>query len=501
MEWRPAGLLVLAATGAVFLVRSLGPPAATASEVSAIVVLPLQDLSPERGGEYFAAAMTEALTTDLARIGAFRVLSRRSIDQYAETHGSLAGVASSLGADAAVEGSIVRADGRVRINVQLTDAYTDTHLWTESYERELVDILALQGEVARAIASELSSSVARGFGSAEAPPRVDPLAHDLYLQGRHALGRCFFEGPNEAADFFQRAIDADPGFAPAYAGLADYYSILTLYDFLQPHEGFPKARGAALKALELDPGSAEAHAALAHVEFMFDWNWERADGGFRRALELNPSNADGHRAYAFFLTCMGRFEEAVEQAQLQIELDPLNDRSHLAWVLFNARRHDESLAELERGPEPATLQFAQQLSSMSKQRALVGWNYALLGRHGEAIDILGPVAAARGSRNPTVLGVLGWTLASAGRGGEAREVLGRLEELAASQTSGDLYAQVIVLTALGETERALDLLEQTVLQRSPNAIFLAVEPFLESLADEPRYQRLLESVGLSRPAS
>ena len=482
------GIVATAAAWLLLRAEKLSPSAAPAPSVDAIVVLPLEDQSPEKGAEYFAASMTEALTTDLARTGAFRVISRRSIGQYMQENGSTKGIASSLGADATVEGSIVRADGRVRISVQLTDAATESHLWADSYERDFVDVLALQGEVAHAIVSELAASATVGFERQPAVPRVDPVAHDLYLQGRHALTRCMVEGPNEAKELFERAIAANPSSAPAYAGLADYYAVLTLFDFLSPTEGFPKARAAALKALELDSELAEAHAALAHVEFMFDWDWQQAEIGFARALELNPSSAGVRQAYSFFLVCMGRFEEAVAHARAQIELDPLNNRRHLAWVLFNARRYEESLAELA-AARPAE-------GDMGDPRWLMGWNYALLGRHEEAVEIFERLPL-NAEDNPVKLGILGWTLASSGRTAKAMDVVQRLEELVAAPTGGDLYPQVIVQAGLGNIEQALDLLEKTVLQRSPNAIFLGVEPYLDPIRDDPRYRRLLAGMDLT----
>lgn len=489
--------LVLSALG-VYLVtlvtdRNVTSEAATAA-ISSVVVLPLEDLSLDREGEYFAASMTEALTTDLARLGSFRVLSRRAVEQYLSENGALSGVATGLGADAAVEGSIVRTDGRVRISVQLIDAASETHLWAGSYERDFVDVLSLQREVARAIAAELSSSAALGFGASEpagSPPQVDPVAHDLYLQGRHLLNRVAWEGANGAAEQLERALAIDPSFALAHASLAEYYSKITLFDFLKPHEGFPLARAAAHRALEIDSELAEAHAAAAWVEFLFDWDWEEAETGFRRALALNPSHARVRRGYSFFLTCMGRFAEAEAEARRELELDPLIGVGHLAWVLFNAGRYAESLDVLEGPTKPGGKPYGS---------AVRGWSLALLGRYDEAVAALEETLRSRGGDDAVNLGILGWTYALAGRVDEARETLRELESLAAQQTSGDLYPQVIIHLALGDSERALDLLEQAVLQRSPNTVFLAVEPFLEPLHDRPRFQRLLASVGLPSPA-
>lgn len=487
-----AALVLLALAGGLWVALRDDAPPPAGRAVSTLVVLPLEDLSP--GGEaadYFAPAMTEALTTDLARVGAFRVISQRSLDEFAEAEGSLQGVARGVGADASVEGSIVRADGKVRINAQLTEAATDTVLWADSYERELVDILSLQSEVARAIVTALEASAAGGLAGepAASAPKVDPRAHDLFLQAQEALKRCSWEGPNEAEELFERALEVDPGFARAHAGLASYYAALTLFDHMAPHDGFPKARAAAMRAIEIDPDLVDAQVALARVEFMFDWRWGQAEVRFQRAIELNPNHAEARHAYSFFLTCMGRFDEALEQARVELEIDPLSRRFHRPWVLFNARRYEESLTRLEATPRKRG----------AAPPIVAGWNYAQLGRYDEAIAVLEQVIERRGGDDAVNLGVLGWTLARAGRVDEARRMLARVEELHALEERGDLYPQVVVLAGLGETERALDLLEQAIVQRSPNVIFLGVEPFLDSLTESPRFQRLLGSVALPQP--
>jgi len=481
--------MIVAAGLAYFVLRP--PTDSRPPLVSAIVVLPLEDLSAGSDNEYFATSMTEALTTDLAQAGAFRVLSRRSIERFEQDHGTLSGVALALGADAAVEGSVVRADGRVRINVQLTDAASETHLWAESYEREFGNVLALQNEVAGAIVAELTNSVAPESEPAAQAPWIDPEAHDLYLQARHLLHGAGVMGENEAPQLLDQVIAAAPDFAPAYAAKAKYYSMLTLFDYMRPHEGFPRARVAATQALEIDQELGEAHAALAHVEFLFDWDWAKADVRFRRAIEFSPT-AQNHHAYSFFLTCMARFDAALEHARREIEIDPLNNRHHLGWVLFNARRYEESIREIEgeASKHEGTPMYAG-------KRSLVGWNYAMLGRYDEAIEILEASIAARDFADPVATGILGWTLAASGRPDLARDQLNRLEEMA-EESREDLYPQVVVYAGLGEVDRALDLLEQAVLQRSPNAVFLSVEPFLDPIRDHPRYQRLLANTRLAK---
>ncbi len=469
-----------------------------------LAVLPLDNLARDPNQDYFADGLTEALITHLARDGALQVISRRSVEAFRSSTLPTREIAEALGVDGIVEGSVLRADDRVRITVQLTDTASDTHLWAQSYERQMSDILTLQSEVANAITSEIGTlltgtSTARGLPAwlaTSAPPpaipeqKVDPRAYELFLKGRQGLDACDKQGPNKADELFRQALEIAPDYAPAYAGLAQYYTRLAAYGYLPPEQAFPLARAAADKALALDDTLGEAYLASAVVRFNFDWDWQGAEQDFRRALELNPSDAMTRERYSVLLTCMGRFDEAAAEARRAVELDPLNRiaRVGLGWVYMNARKHTESLAELRRISE---------LGLADTPHGYEGWNYALMGNAEAAVVSLEqrwPMPDGYFD-NETHRSVMGWALARAGRSEEAREIARRLEEQI-TLTDGDAYSLAIVYAGLGENDNALDALERAFANRSPNIVYLRIEPFFEQLQADPRYRRLQQAAGL-----
>jgi TolB-like protein/Tfp pilus assembly protein PilF len=310
-------------------------------------VLPLQNLSGDPEQEYFADGMTEALITSLAKVSALKVIAPTAAMRYKNSDLSSAEIARELGVDAVVEGSALRDGDSVRIMTQLIDPETEQPLWAESYERDLENVLVLQGEVAQAIAGELEVALTPEDTKRLAGARpVNPEAHDAFLKGTYYRQTATREGLDTAERYFDLALEKDPSYAPAYAGLARVWRSREQMGYTPPHEAGPKAKALAERAVELDDGSAEAHRSLAAVRTWTEWDWAGAEPEWRRTLELNPEFADAHASFAHFLAITGRIEEALEHSERALELDPFSAKNHgfYAVVLCSDRRHDDAIA-------------------------------------------------------------------------------------------------------------------------------------------------------------
>ena len=334
--------------------RSDAAPAASFSRrISAIAVLPLSNLSREPEEEYFADGMTDALITDLAKVGRIKVISRGSVMHYKGTTKPLSQIASELHVDAVVEGSVFRAGDRVRISAQLIRAATDEHMWAERYDRKLEDILALQDQLARAIAREVDAVLQVPTGATRQTPRkVDPEVYLLDLRGRHANEKRNESGFRTGVEVFQQAIDRDPTYAPAYAGLAESLSMLANYGIVSPPEVMPRILAAAQKALDLDESSADAHRVLAFVRWQFEFAWHEAMLEYERALELGPNSALTNYWFGIFLAVIGFFDRARGFLKRAQELDPLSlvIPAVQGWTYFFARRFEEAIPYYRKSP-------------------------------------------------------------------------------------------------------------------------------------------------------
>jgi tetratricopeptide (TPR) repeat protein len=432
--------------------------------------------------------MTESLTSSLAQIRALRVTSRTSVMQYKGTRKPVPQIARELNVDSVVEGSILRAGGRVKITAQLIRAADDTHLWAREYERDVRDVLTLQSEVAREIAGEIKIEVTpneRARLGRERP--VNPEAHELYLRGRFAFTRAADEQAiRKAIELFQKALTFDPSNAPAYAGLADAYQALTDY-YVAPKEVMPQARAAAERALELDETLAEAHNSLAYENFIFEWDFPLAEKEVRRALELNPSYAPAHDTYAAYLTAMGRFEEADRESRRAAELDPFSViiAINRSWYLTAARRYAEAIevvrktVDLEPGCGQCFAQLSVALACNGEYAAAIE-----SGRKGVQLD-----------SSPLVLAFLGTSYALAGREVETRRVIAQLKEISKSRFLCP-YEIGVAYLHLGEKDEALRWLEKGYEERSYCMIWLKTDPRLDPLRSDPRLTDLMRRIGL-----
>jgi serine/threonine-protein kinase len=465
-----------------------GEPSSLA--VRSVAVLPLEDLSGDPEQAWFADGMTDALINSLARIGALKVISRSSIMRYKGARKRLSDVARELAVDAVVEGSVLRAGGRVRITAQLNDPTKDRLLWSKSYEHDLGDVLSLQGDVAQAIAErievELTPQEHALFARA---PRVDPAVHEACLKGRHFWYKRTTDSVRKGLEYFEEAARLDPSYAPAHAGIADSNIVDGgRYLGVSPEVAYSRARAAAVKAVELDDGLAEAHTSLAAVMTDYDWDWAGADREYRRAIELNPSYVTAHSWYAEQLSRMARHDEAVAEARLAKQLDPLSlvGGMIVAWILYFARRYDEAIEQARR-----TLELDPDYATALR---ILGWAYEETGRPEEAIR-----AHQRASdlteRQPNFYGQLGRAYALAGRPDEARAVLDGLLSI-----STDTYVSsldiAIIHTALGDHGNALDWLDRAFEERADHLPYIKVNPRLDPLRDEVRFKNVLERMGL-----
>ncbi len=416
--------------------------------IRSVAVFPFTNFSGDPDQEYFVQGMTEALTTDLAKIGALRVISRTSVMRYIKTDKPLSQIARELNVDSVVEGSVLRSGERVRITAQLIDTATDQHLWAESYERDLRDVLTLQSEVAGAIAREIKVKLTPQEQARLASPRsVDPEAYQAYLRGRYHWNKRSEDGFRKGLEYFQQAIAKDPTYALAYAGLADCYALLGSvgYAGAATKDVMAKAKAATRKALEIDDTLAEAHASLAFITFRFDWNWPEAEKEYQRAIELNPNYPTAHQWYAMDLGIMGRTEEALSEIRRAHELDPLSltINAGVARLLKSAGQQDKAIEQIRK-----TLEMDPNFIQAYFDLGLI---HAEMGMYEEAIAEFEEGGTLSGG-NPQMKSVLGLAYAQSGRRADALRILDQLNELS-ERGYVSPFSIAVVYAGLGEKER------------------------------------------------
>lgn len=461
----------------------------TAHGIQALAVLPLQDLSGDPAQDYFAEGMTEALITSLAKIKALRVISRTSALQYKGAKKSLPQIARELNVDAVIEGSVLRSGERVRITAQLIHAATDQHLWAESYERGFQDILSLQGEIARQIANEVHVALTPEERVHLGPARqVNPEVHELYLKARYHWNKRTEESVRKAISLFCNAIDHDPTYAPAYAGLADCYNILGYYNALRPMEAYPKGKSAALKALELDNTLADPHAALGVVNRDFVWDWTAAESEFQRATELNPGYVEAYHWRSTLLCMLGRHTDGLQEKKRSLALDPLSVviRTDLARMFYFVRDYDQALehyrAALEMDPN---FGFAHLwLAQVHEQK----------GSLEQALFEL-KVGLRLSNESAYALAKVGQGYALSGKRNEASSMLTQLKDLS-GQKYVSPYDVAMIHVGLQQYDTAFEWLEKSLEERTIWLGYLNVEPQLDPLRADSRFRSLLRRVGL-----
>ena len=462
--------------------------AVKALSVRSIAVLPLENLSRDPEQEYFADGMTEALITDISRIGSLRVISRTSAMRYKNVRESSSRIAQELGVDALIEGSVLHAGGRVRISAQLIDAASDTNLWAQSYERDVRDVLSLQSEISRDIASQIKLELTPAAKVHFARPRtVVPEAHITYLKGRHHLNRWTEEDFRKSAEYFQQAIRLDPASPLGHSGLAMSYTLLGSYAIERPSETFPQGRAEAAKAIEMDPSAGEARIALGWIHWMGDWDWRNAEAEFKRAVERNPNDAAAHYYYGYFLASQKRFEAAFEHVEQAVLLDPLSSIVHtcLATVHVWARQYDRAISLLLR-----TLELDSYFPLAYHWLAIA---YEQTNRHEEAVAACEKAVAI--FRGTVMLQVLGRAYALSGRLEQARNVVVELHELSKQRYVGPYYLAMIY-DALNDRDRAFEWLERAYQDRQWWMVCLLVDPRLDGLRTDPRFEDIHRRIGL-----
>lgn len=492
LRWRRAllsALLLLSLVVAVVFFVRYQRVRGDENSIRSLAVLPLENLSGDPTQEYFVDGMTDELTTDLAKVKSLRVTSRTSVVQYKGVRNkSVQQIGRELNVDAIVEGAVLRSDGRVRITAQLIHAPTDQHLWAESYDRELKDVLALQENVARAIATQIKISLTpQEEGRLMSARAVDPEAYEAYLRGRYFWNKRTAEGIRKASGYFQQAIEKDPSYGLAYSGLADCNSGLSWHGFVSPSVALSKAKAAALKAIEIDPESGEAHASLALV-LTHQAEWVGAETEFKRALELNPTYANAHHWYGDYLSAMGRHDEAIAEAKRAFELDPLAPiiNTWLALRYYFARRYDEAIAQGRK-----TVDFDP---NFAPAHLVLGQAYLQKGMRDQAIAELQKATQLSGSSS-LYLSQVGVAFAAAGRNAEALRVVDNLAKIA-KQNYVSSYGIAEIYVALGDKQHALKWLRNAYDEHAVWMDYLNVDPILDPLRSEPGFQELCRRMRL-----
>jgi TolB-like protein/DNA-binding winged helix-turn-helix (wHTH) protein/Tfp pilus assembly protein PilF len=468
---------------AFWLFRSRGRAPAS---VRSLAVLPLENLSADASQNYFADGMTDELITDLAQISALRVISRTSVMAYKGARKPLPQIARELNVDAVVEGTVLRSGDQVRITAQLIDASTDKHLWSQSYEGELRDSLALQNTVARAIADQIRINLTPQEQAALKNVKiVNPQAYESYLKGRYFWNKRTADGLKVALAYFNQAIEEDPKYAQAYSGLADTYALLGDWGYavLAPSEAFPKAKAAAIKALELDNTLGEAHTSLAFAFDVYDWDWESAEKEFRRAIELNPGYATAHHWYAWHLSEMGRNSEAIAEMRKAENLDPLSliISADMAEILLVARSNDEAIEQsrktIDLDPNFAIGHYELGEAFVQKH----SYDEAIAEFH-KAIELSGGSVPCKAN--------LAYAYAVSNKRSEAVKILNDLK----TRSAGNASEIALMYVGLGDKDQAMKWLEKAYAEHFNPSIL--IRPAFDPLRSDPRFQNLVHRIGL-----
>lgn len=469
-----------------------------------LAVLPFQNLGTEEGGDYFSEGLTEEMITEITRLqpDELAVIARSTAEHYDSSSSSLERLKKDLGVDYILEGKVRRGGNRVRISARLSEILDQTQMWAETYERELSDVLGVQAEIAHAIAGEIHlalnlSESDRLAGLRRGQVQVKPEAYDAYLKGRYYLHAMRPAEIRKGLENFELAVKLDPEYAPSQAGLASAWALLAIapFDVLPSHEAMPKAEAAARRSLALDDGLAEAHAALALVHHHYHWNWKEAEASYRRAIELNPSYAAAHLWYSWLLLALGRNEEALAEIERTMSIVQETDPHRLVVVhatraqayYFN-RQFQRAVDECEKALELDANHFMLHY--------ILGRAYRRLGEGAKAVAQLKAATKLSGEL-PLVDAVLGLAYAVSGRRDQAERIMEMFTAAARKRYIPPTYF-AIVYAGLGEKEKALDWLERAYDDRADLLTWVNVEPMLDDVRSDPRFQALTRKIGLTQ---
>jgi TolB-like protein/DNA-binding winged helix-turn-helix (wHTH) protein/Flp pilus assembly protein TadD len=459
-----------------------------------LAVLPFENFTGDSSQDYFSDGLTEEMISQLGNLDPdnLGVIARTSVMHYKHSQESIPQIGKDLAVQYLIEGSVRRDSERVRIAAQLIQVKDQSHLWARQYDRDLGHLLELQAEIAREVANEIAFSLSgrRPIEVARQEPGTQSHeAYDLYLKGRYFWNKRTREGFRQAADYFQQAIDKDPNYGRAYAGLADTFGLMSTWYAGPQNELMPKARAAALRALELDEHLAEAHASLALIKENYDYDWPGSEKEFRRAIELNPQYATAHQWYAESLSWQGRFDEAFAESERARQLDPLSliIASDHAEILYYSRQYDSSLKQcrsvLELDP------------NFTRARDLMLGSLVQLGRYDEAIYLVNHPPES--DKDPWSWAKKAVVYGRSGQTEEARRALAKVEQFAGPHPGGDLI-WLIAYSGTGQKERVLELLQKAYSEHSSAVLQIKVEPMYDPFRSDPRFEDLLRRLGLER---
>jgi len=495
--WKLVGSLALAGVAAVLLwsnfdkLRTRIFARSRSVEIRSLAVLPLENLSKDPEQEYFVDGMTDELITDLAKVGQLQVISHTSVERYKGTKLPLPEIARELGVDAVVEGRVMRSGDRVRITAQLIDARTDRHLWAESYDRHLIDVLSLQDEVARDIATKIRGRLTPQDQARLAKARpIDPETNEDYLKGRYYYGKLSVEGFKEGLKYYQQAVARDANYAPAYVGIAASYEGLGVWEQLQPRKAALQAKAALEKALALDDTLGEAHAILGHIHFLWDWDWIAAEQEYKRALELGPPSSMIQIRYAIYLSSMGRQSEALQEMRAAHVLDPVSQVSNdiLGFVYYLAQDFDRAIDQYQK-----TLALYPDSGNV---HLYLGRCYEQKAMYPEAFQEYQTMESLEGATADELTTRRQAFAKSGMRGYWQIELEGAIRESRRRYFSSDYIAELYV--NLGKKDHAIEFLEKAYQARSHDMAFIMVEPRFSSLHSDPRFQNLLHRMNFPR---
>jgi TolB-like protein/Tfp pilus assembly protein PilF len=471
--------------------RDLQPPD---NSKKMLVVLPFANMSLDAEQEYFSDGLTEEMITHLSRLNPERlgVIARTSSMQFKNTSKDIKVIGKELGVQFALEGSIRRAGNRVRITAQLIQVSDQTHLWAESYDRGLKDVLAIQTDVAERIAQSLAVELVpeqRAVAARSISSNTE--AYELYLRGRYYLNQRVEQGYSKAVDYFNQAIQKDPVYAPAYAGLADAYSVIGFYGAIPSKTAFERAKAAAKTAVQLDDKLSEAHTSLGYATLQYDWDWQAAEAEHKRAIELNP-NWYAYDWYGFNLVQVGRFSESFAALEYARRIDPLSlvIGCHIGWMFYFAREYEKSIRHLEK-----TVEFDPEFPLA---RYYLGITYVQTHDFSRGIEHL-QSAADRSSNHPGALSALAYALGAAGRQSEGREVLAKLIGLQ-EHRHVLAYFVAFAMSSLSSKDETLEWLEKAYEERSGWPLYLHFEPAFDHLRSDPQFVGLLKRINPLKPS-